>query len=155
MIMKKLLAGLLFSVLLLSGCGSQSNDAETAQIDAVVTPQLSDAEIEQQKIKAESDRILAEAQAEYEANHEVELERVDMPQPRVKSESQPLDFSDCRKLQSKTMLSILPNKSLVIMDNSELSTVKICTDDGAVLITCSAPDSAMVTTKTDNTTGCD
>ncbi len=77
--MKRLFA--LGLVVILSGCGgAPESPTESKNMEVIATPQLSDAEVEQQKIKAESDRILAEAQAEYVANHEAELEPVDMPE---------------------------------------------------------------------------
>lgn len=143
---------------IISTCSSdttQDSSVDTADVATVAASQLSEEDIRQQEIKAESDRILAEAQAEYEANHEAKLEPVDLPQSSVKSESQVMNFSDCRNLQSKTMLDVLPNKSFIILDSQEISTIKICTDDGAVLMSCSAPDNTMITTQTDNTAGCD
>ncbi len=151
--MKKLLAvGL---VLALSGCGGDTPDTKTTTTTVASVSQLSDAEIEQRKIKAESDRILAEAQAEYVANHEAELIPVDLPQDHVKTESQAMSFAECKSLQSKTMLDVLPNKAFIIINSPTLSTVKICTNDGAVLMSCSALDELMTTTQTDNTAGCD
>ncbi len=88
--MKKLLAvGL---VLALSACGGGAPDIETENTTVATVPQLSDAEIEQRKIKAESDRILAEAQAEYAANHEAELEYVDMSQLDIRDDESQVRF---------------------------------------------------------------
>ena len=147
---------LLFLLTIIRTCSSDDTpDVNLDSTNAVAIPQLSEAEIQQQEIKAESDRILAEAQAEYDANNEVELIYTNVPSSStIESQSQPMSFSECRKLQSKTMIEVLPYKSFIIVDTQSISTVKICTDDGAVLISCSAPDSSMVTTKTDNIAGC-
>ena len=144
---------LLFVMGKCSSDGVGANDAENTE--KVSAPQLSDEEIQQRADKAESDRILAEAQAEYEANHEVELKPVDLPDSTLKSKSQPMDFSTCKNLQSQTMISVLPYESFIVLNSDFISTIKVCTNDGAVLMSCSATDNVLITTQTDNTAGCE
>lgn len=72
----------------------------------------------------------------------------------VESHSQQMDFSSCISLQKQTADFLGGQTVLHLVNTSDLSVVKYCTTNGAVLITCSKPDEKMVTTKSDNMKGC-
>lgn len=66
----------------------------------------------------------------------------------IKSESIPMNFSACVALQQQSVSAVFGAgyKTSVIVDTNELRMVRICTNDGSVLITCSEPDGNMITT---------
>lgn len=67
----------------------------------------------------------------------------------VESDSKPMPFNEYVGLQKQSLLAVAGTgyKTSVIVDSSDLSVVRICTNDGSVLITCSRLDGKMVTTK--------
>lgn len=67
----------------------------------------------------------------------------------VESESRQIPFNECVGLQKQSLLAVAGTgyKTSVVVDSSDLSVVRICTNDGSVLITCSRLDGKMVTTK--------
>lgn len=147
---------LLSSIIRCVSSGKVDDVDAATNTETVSKTKLSDAEIQNQQAKAESDRILAEAQAEYDANNGVKPTYTDTPSQSTvnKSQSQPMDFSACKELQRKTMIDVLPYKSFIVLNNQSISTIKLCTNDGAVLMSCSAADSSMITTETNNMQGC-
>lgn len=80
------------------------------------------------------------------------------PQPKednnVESTSKEMDFRACVALQQQTADFLTGHKIIHVVNTNILSIVKYCMPDGVILITCSEPDRKMVTTKSDNMTGC-
>lgn len=144
---------------IISTCSSdttQDSSVDTADVATVAAPQLSEEDIRQQEIKAESDRIIAEAQAEYEANHEAKLEPVDLPNlTEIETVTEQMKFEDCVVSQIMMESAIAPNyKTIDIVDTSVMTMKRFCTNDGSVLVSCFADENQMTTTKSPEKTGC-
>lgn len=72
------------------------------------------------------------------------------PKPTPTSEGDDtMSFAACSELQNRTIASVAGTqyKYSIVMDTAELRMVRVCTNDGSVLITCSALDQKVVTTQ--------
>lgn len=71
------------------------------------------------------------------------------------SQGQDISFDDCKAKQSSMVLDLGGSqyKTEIIANTDIVSTIRVCTNDGSVLITCSALDGKLITTKSDGT-GC-
>lgn len=78
-----------------------------------------------------------------------EIENVEHKEAiHVSSSSQPASFEECKLNAQSVMSSVGSNyKTAVIVDTSLAYIVRICTNDGSVLVTCSSEDKKMVTTQ--------
>ena len=67
----------------------------------------------------------------------------------AESSSVPMSFEKCQSAQANTIaqLNVRPGDIVHIVNTSVMTMTRIYVDDGSVLITCSAPDSKMVITK--------
>lgn len=67
-----------------------------------------------------------------------------------------MSFGKCTDVQNEMTDSLngTQYKVLTIVDTDVALVRKYCTNDGAVILTCSKPDLTLVTTKSTNTTGC-
>ena len=71
------------------------------------------------------------------------------------ADSVAMDFSECTSKLQGSMLAVAGHyKTDLIVNTSDMVMGRICTNDGSVLVTCSRPDSSMITKKSDST-GCD
>jgi hypothetical protein len=69
------------------------------------------------------------------------------PEPvTLRSERQPMPFEACVKLLTQTVLSVGGANTRVVMTAPDVRMLRVCTNDGSVLVTCSRDDAAMVTT---------
>lgn len=144
--MRKLLLGFVLTVLL-SGCSSPDDSV------VEVAPNTN--------IESSESEVIAEPQA---TTVEPEPEPEIQPEPDytdngsvVKSDSSEMDFSACMLKQaefSEILLSSGNYKVIPIVDTSILSIVRLCTNDGSVIHTCSAPDNKMVVAMSTNREGC-
>lgn len=66
----------------------------------------------------------------------------------VKSQSRPMSFDNCVMLQNQSMDAAKGTiyKTSIIVETADLRTIRVCTNDGSVLLTCSRLDGNMVTT---------
>lgn len=154
--MRKLLLGFVLTVLL-SGCSSP---------DDSVVEVASDTSIEslESEVSAEPQATVVEPEPEIQPEPEPEPEPEIQPEPDytdngsvVKSDSSEMDFSACMLKQaefSEILLSSGNYKVIPIVDTSILSIVRLCTNDGSVIHTCSAPDNKMVVAMSTNREGC-
>lgn len=73
------------------------------------------------------------------------------------TQSEDMPFEQCIQVQKAIQNSLAGTqyKVITIVDTPEVSLKKFCTNDGAVLHTCSALDKKAVTVKTDNKQGCE
>lgn len=139
-----MLIGMFASVLL----GGRENENQTSQ-PVVSTPVVMD---EDAKRQAENDRKIAEAQRQYDDARIAEKPLgVELP-----TQSKAMDFDSCKKLQSSIALSAIgtPTKVISTINTDILTSIRVCTVDGSVLISCSGPDSKMVATQSQNRDGC-
>ena len=66
---------------------------------------------------------------------------------KVKSTSTNMSFTECKKMALSSQLAVAGNyKTSVIINTSKEYMARICTNDGSVLLTCSARDGKLVTT---------
>ncbi|CDF86334.1 hypothetical protein PKB_5021 [Pseudomonas knackmussii B13] len=67
------------------------------------------------------------------------------------SQSAHATFDECQATQSKviTQLNVPPSDIVHIVNTSQMTVTRICTADGSVLISCSAPDEKIVITRSD------
>ena len=66
--------------------------------------------------------------------------------PAAVSTRQAMSFDACVRLMSKTVADVGGRNVRVLLSTPQGRTVRICTEDGSVLMTCSRPDAQMVTT---------
>ena len=105
-----------------------------------------------EKRESENARKIAEAQKAFDANN------VDKPvYAELPSESRNMDFDECKKLQASTLLSSVGTKTKVFstVTTDVLTSIRVCTTDGSVLLSCSKPDNKLVVTKSPYQDGCD
>lgn len=105
-----------------------------------------------EKRESENARKIAEAQKAFDAKN------VDKPvYAEIPSESRSMDFDECKKLQASTLLSSVGTKTKVFstVTTDILTSIRVCTTDGSVLLSCSKPDNKMVVTKSPYQDGCD
>lgn len=69
------------------------------------------------------------------------------PQSAPTSEGQTMSFEACSELQNRTIASVIGTeyKHSIVVDTKELRMVRVCTNDGSVLITCNALDQKVIT----------
>lgn len=66
---------------------------------------------------------------------------------KVKSTSTNMSFTECKKMALSSQLAVAGNyKTSVIISTSKEYVARICTNDGSVLLTCSARDQKLITT---------
>ena len=105
-----------------------------------------------EKRESENARKIAEAQKAFDAKN------VDKPvYAEIPSESRSMDFDECKKLQANTLLASVGTKTKVFstVTTDILTSIRVCTTDGSVLLSCSKPDNKMVVTKSPYQDGCD
>lgn len=105
-----------------------------------------------EKRESENARKIAEAQKAFDANN------VDKPvYAEIPSESRNMDFDECKKLQASILLSSVGTKTKVFstVTTDILTSIRVCTTDGSVLLSCSNPDNKLVVTKSPYQDGCD
>ena len=122
--------------------------AQTTQAAAQPVNVMTDDE----KRESENARKIAEAQKAFDAKN------VDKPvYAELPSESRSMDFDECKKLQASTLLSSVGTETKVFstMTTDILTSIRVCTTDGSVLLSCSKPDNKMVVTKSPYQDGCD
>lgn len=105
-----------------------------------------------EKRESENARKIAEAQKAFDAKN------VDKPvYAELPSESRSMDFYECKKIQASTLLSSVGTKTKVFstVTTDILTSIRVCTTDGSVLLSCSKPDNKMVVTKSPYQDGCD
>ena len=93
-----------------------------------------------------------EAQLEAQIKRKADLtpQRVETaPTTTVSSSSKAMPFDQCNATVKSTIQTLAVNWKDFrrIVNSAEMTMTKICTRDGSVTITCSAPDSRMVTTQ--------
>lgn len=141
--MRKLLLGLFVLTVLLSGCSSPDDSVVEVAPDT--------------NIESSENEVIAEPQATaVEPETPPETDYTDNGSV-VKSDSSEVDFSTCMLKQaefSEILLSSGNYKVIPIVDTSILSIVRLCTNDGSVIHTCSAPDNKMVVAMSTNREGC-
>ena len=105
-----------------------------------------------EKRESENARKIAEAQKAFDAKN------VDKPvYAEIPSESRSMDFDECKKLQASTLLSSVGTKTKVFstVTTDILTSIRVCTTDGSVLLSCSKLDNKLVVTKSPYQDGCD
>ena len=126
-------------------------DTPTAQAPQA-TAQPINAMTDDEKRESENARKIAEAQKAFDAKN------VDKPvYAELPSESRSMDFDECKKLQASTLLSSVGTKTKVFstVTTDILTSIRVCTTDGSVLLSCSKADNKMVVTKSPYQDGCD
>lgn len=71
----------------------------------------------------------------------------DQPVASLESDSQSIPFEACVGLMTRTVLSVGGVNTRVVLSAPDVRMLRICTNDGSVLMTCSRPDGTMVTTR--------
>lgn len=69
-----------------------------------------------------------------------------LPNAALPSEKRAMPFQACVSLMTRTVLD-LGGRTRVIVSAPDLRSIRICTNDGSVLMTCSRPDASMVATR--------
>lgn len=69
------------------------------------------------------------------------------PKKAVESNRQSMPFDACVKLMVQTVVDVGGSNTRVTMARPDIRMLRICTNDGSVLMTCSREDNLMVTTK--------
>ena len=126
-------------------------DKPTAQTTQA-TAQLVNVMTDDEKRESENARKITEAQKAFDAKN------VDKPvYAELPSESRSMDFDECKKLQASTLLSSVGTKTKIFstVTTDVLTSIRVCTADGSVLLSCSKPDNKMVVTKSPYQDGCD
>lgn len=77
--------------------------------------------------------------------------RVAVPEKRAaplpaRSERRPMPFEACVRLLTQTVLSVGGVNTRVVLTTPEARMLRVCTNDGSVLLTCSRDDALLVTT---------
>ena len=127
------------------------NDKPTAQ-PTQATAQPVNVMTDDEKRESENAKKIAEAQKAFDAKN------VDKPvYAEIPSESRSMDFDECKKLQASTLLSSVGTKTKVFstVTTDILTSIRVCTTDGSVLLSCSKADNKMVVTKSPYQDGCD
>lgn len=139
-----MLIGMVASVLLGGRNSSTQNNETTSQVKTLT---------DDERRQAENDRKIAEAQAEYDKSNRPNTISTNEV---VSSQGVEMGFEKCVEKQREVAASMLGTdyNAITVANTNDLSVMKFCTDDGAVLSTCSRLDSKSITTKTDNRTGC-
>lgn len=71
--------------------------------------------------------------------------------PSNSESSTTINFKECRTKVLMTRLEVTGHyKTATILDTDDVFISRICTNDGSVLITCSAPDQKMITSKSND-----
>ena len=126
-------------------------DKPTAQAPQATTQPVN-VITDDEKRESENARKIAEAQKAFDAKN------VDKPvYAELPSESRSMDFYECKKIQASTLLSSVGTKTKVFstVTTDILTSIRVCTTDGSVLLSCSKPDNKMVVTKSPYQDGCD
>lgn len=120
---------------------------ERALRNGTASPELVKQETEQNEY-LEKERIKREQE---EARKLADKERREQASYRSSSASETVarDFNACKRsaISAKLQLAGTQYKSKVIMDSTDGYIVRICTNDGSVLITCDASNGKMVESK--------
>lgn len=143
-----IIAALIVICLLWAFAKTDNPTAQTTQATAQPVNVMTDDE----KRESENARKIAEAQKAFDAKN------VDKPvYAEIPSESRSMDFDECKKLQASTLLSSVGTKTKVFstVTTDILTSIRVCTTDGSVLLSCSKPDNKMVVTKSPYQDGCD
>ena len=126
--------------------------AQAPQAAAQPINAMTDDVTDDEKRESENARKIAEAQKAFDAKN------VDKPvYAEFPSESRSMDFDECKKIQASTLLSSVGTKTKVFstVTTDILTSIRVCTTDGSVLLSCSKPDNKMVVTKSPYQDGCD
>lgn len=99
------------------------------------------------------DGDIADVRVLNESAEAVKQDRVSPPEPVLESKGRAMDFSACTKMMQNQVLEHGVARTRVIVNTDILKSLRICTAEGSVLMTCSHPDRKMVLTK--STTVCD
>lgn len=78
-------------------------------------------------------------------------------QSSVSSASEKMDFGTCVQKQNsvKNQIASSGNYNIIpVVQTSSLSIIRVCTNDGSVLLTCNAVDGNMIATESTNRDGC-
>ena len=102
------------------------------------------------EMNAQSESLAAEKERERE---KVSKEGTLTASP--KSTTSPMSFEHCNATVASTIRSLnrRPQDIRYIIRSTIMTTTRICTADGSVLITCSRPDEKMITTVSDRSVG--
>lgn len=76
---------------------------------------------------------------------------------KLETTTKEMDFTSCVLLQNQTAEAISSSgnyKVVNIVDTDILKVKRMCTNDGSVLVSCSAPDNKMILTKSPHRDGC-
>lgn len=65
----------------------------------------------------------------------------------LESTRQALPFDACVRMMTQTVLSVGGRNTRVVLSLPDVRMLRICTNDGSVLMTCSQPDGTLVTTR--------
>ena len=66
--------------------------------------------------------------------------------PALRSDRQKMPFQACVGLLTQTVLSVGGSNTRVIVSAPDMRMIRVCTNDGSVLMTCSRADETMVST---------
>ncbi len=131
-----------------AACPENTNDKRSG--NGARLPPVSRGQIQAAERKEIVDRMNADLSsnlAEKARREEIERKRIEASEPKPKSTSQPIEFSQCRRVVANSLLSVAGRaKTYVVVDTAVMTVHKICTNDGSVLLTCDAADGRMVTT---------
>ena len=95
--------------------------------------------------------------AEREAAQQAKKSTSNKQQSGVSSTNDRMNFDACIQKQNsvKNQISSSGNYNIIpIVQTATLSIIRICTNDGSVIITCNAEDGNMITTQSNNKDGC-
>lgn len=97
------------------------------------------------QINADVDRALKRRQEELA---KAPPSAVAQPESASVSSSTPATFPQCKEAMRASMLSLAGRATThLIVSSPEMAVVKFCLQDGALVVTCSAPDGLMITTR--------
>lgn len=95
--------------------------------------------------------------AEREAAQQAKKSTSNKRQSEVSSTNDRMSFDACIQKQNsvKDQISSSGNYNIIpVVQTATLSIIRICTNDGSVIITCNAEDGNMITTQSNNKDGC-
>lgn len=95
--------------------------------------------------------------AEREAARQAKKSTSNKSQSGVSSTNDRMSFDACIQKQNsvKNQISSSGNYNIIpVVQTATLSIIRICTNDGSVIITCNAEDGNMITTQSNNKEGC-
>lgn len=115
--------------------------------DGELTPDERRAIVDRMNAEVEAGIVKMDQERYREAQREARERTTEAARQKPTTTSQPMDFEPCRLFVARSLLAFAgTTRTYAIVNSSALTVHKICTNDGSVILTCSAADGRLSTT---------